>query len=74
MPTLELTRPDDAAIAAAMSRTLTALTALGMALGDGVHRLSLVAQRVDHRFARAERVISGAANDLMEKAFALTTV
>jgi hypothetical protein len=58
MPTVEFARPDDAAIAAAMSRTLTALTALGRALGDGEHQLSLVAERVDHRFVRAEVLVS----------------
>ncbi|MGW2939105.1 hypothetical protein ACWDA7_46990 [Streptomyces sp. NPDC001156] len=41
-----------------MSRTLTALTALGVALGEGEHQLSLVAERVDHRFVRAEVLVS----------------
>lgn len=50
----ELTRPDDAAIAAAMSRTLTALAALIQALGDGEHTINLVAERTDDTFVRSQ--------------------
>ncbi|WP_405576093.1 hypothetical protein [Streptomyces sp. NBC_01092] len=46
----ELTHPGDDAIAAAMSRTLTALTAVFQALGDGEHTLNLVAERTDDAF------------------------
>ncbi|WP_371647765.1 MULTISPECIES: hypothetical protein [unclassified Streptomyces] len=48
----ELTRPDDAAAAAAMERSLTALAALVLALGDGEHQISLVAERTDGAFLR----------------------
>jgi len=46
----ELAYPGDAAIEAAMSRTLTALSAVLQALGDGEHTLNLVAERTDHAF------------------------
>lgn len=46
----ELTHPADDAIAAAMSRTLTALSAVFQALGDGEHPLNLIAERTDHAF------------------------
>ncbi|MFF8848281.1 hypothetical protein ACF08N_37465 [Streptomyces sp. NPDC015127] len=54
----ELTRPDDAAIAAAMSRTLTALAALIQALGDGEHTINLVAERTDVAFVRGQADLS----------------
>ncbi|MGA5150147.1 hypothetical protein ACPCSF_34815 [Streptomyces griseoincarnatus] len=54
----ELTRPADAAIAAAMSRTLTALAALLQVLGDGEHTLNLVAERTDDTFVRAQADLS----------------
>ncbi|MGW2939626.1 hypothetical protein ACWDA7_50000 [Streptomyces sp. NPDC001156] len=54
----ELTHPDDAAIAAAMSRTLTALAALVQALGDGEHTINLVAERTDDTFVRAQADLS----------------
>ncbi|MFE2583316.1 hypothetical protein [Streptomyces sp. NPDC059378] len=54
----ELTRPDDAAIAAAMSHALTALAALIQALGDGEHTLSLVAGRTDGTFVRTRAGLS----------------
>ncbi|POX47697.1 hypothetical protein C3489_28845 [Streptomyces sp. Ru71] len=50
----ELTRPADAAIATAMSRTLTALAALLQALADGQHTINLVAERTDDTFVRAQ--------------------
>ncbi|MEU1600359.1 hypothetical protein ABZ468_48330 [Streptomyces sp. NPDC005708] len=54
----ELTRPADDAIAAAMSRTLTALAALVQALGDGEHTINLVAERTDDTFVRAQADLS----------------
>ncbi|MGP4089575.1 hypothetical protein, partial [Streptomyces sp. KR55] len=54
----ELIRPDDAAIAAAMSRTLTALAALVQALGDGEHTINLVVDRTDDRFVRSQADLS----------------
>lgn len=54
----ELTRPDDAAIAAAMSRTLTVLAALIQALGDGEHTINLVAERTDDTFVRSQADLS----------------
>ncbi|MGW2563441.1 hypothetical protein ACWCXB_30300 [Streptomyces sp. NPDC001514] len=54
----ELTRPNDAAIAAAMSRALTALAALVQALGDGEHTINLVAERTDDTFVRAHADLS----------------
>ncbi|GAB2768119.1 hypothetical protein [Streptomyces bullii] len=54
----ERTRPDDAALAAAMSRTLTALAALLQALGDGEHPLNLVAEPTDDTFVRAQADLS----------------
>ncbi|MFI9825255.1 hypothetical protein ACIHFC_33180 [Streptomyces sp. NPDC052013] len=54
----ELTRPDDAAIAAAMDRALTALAALVQALGDGEHTINLVAERTDDTFVRAHADVS----------------
>jgi hypothetical protein len=52
-----LTRPDDAA-AAAMSRALTAIAALVLALGDGEHTINLVAQRTDDTFVGAHAHLS----------------
>lgn len=54
----ELIRPDNAAIAAAMSRALTALAALVQALGDGEHTINLVAERTDDTFVRGEADLS----------------
>ncbi|MGW2651700.1 hypothetical protein ACWC2T_44245 [Streptomyces sp. NPDC001393] len=54
----ELTRPDDAAIAAAMRRSLTALAALIQALGDGEHTINLVAERTDDTFVRGQADLS----------------
>ncbi|WP_031487289.1 hypothetical protein [Streptomyces bicolor] len=54
----ELIHPGDAAIAAAMSRTLTALTAVFQALGDGEHTLNLVAQRTDDAFVTGRTDLS----------------
>jgi hypothetical protein len=54
----ELTRPNDAAIANAMSRALTALALLVQALGDGEHTINLVAERTDDTFARAQADLS----------------
>jgi hypothetical protein len=54
----ELTRPNDAAITAAMSRTLTALAALIQALGDGEHTINLVAERTDDTFVRSQADLS----------------
>jgi hypothetical protein len=54
----ELIRPDDAAIEAAMSRTLTALAALTQALGDGEHTINLVAERTDDTFVRGQTDLS----------------
>ncbi|MGW0094894.1 hypothetical protein ACWDWS_38835 [Streptomyces sp. NPDC003328] len=54
----ELTCPDDAAIAAAMRRTLTALALLVQALGDGEHTINLVAERTDDTFVSAEADLS----------------
>ncbi|MFJ9752416.1 hypothetical protein [Streptomyces chartreusis] len=54
----ELTQPGDAAIAAAMDRTLTALSAIFQALGDGEHTLNLVAQRTDNAFVTGRADLS----------------
>ncbi|MEU6511058.1 hypothetical protein [Streptomyces sp. NPDC046942] len=54
----ELTRPDDAAITAAMSCTLNAIAALLPALGDGEHTLNLVAERTDDSFVRGQADLS----------------
>ncbi|MEH0572733.1 hypothetical protein [Streptomyces scabiei] len=54
----ELTHPGDDAIAAAMSRTLTALTAVFQALGDGEHTLNLVAERTDNAFVTGRTDLS----------------
>ncbi|MEU6495761.1 hypothetical protein [Streptomyces sp. NPDC046984] len=54
----ELTRPEDAAIAAAMRRTPTALALLVQALGDGEHTLNLVAERANDTFVSAEADLS----------------
>lgn len=54
----ELTHPGDAAIEAAMSRTLTALTAVFGALGDGEHTLNLVAERTDDAFVAGRTDLS----------------
>ncbi|MFF7452221.1 MULTISPECIES: hypothetical protein [unclassified Streptomyces] len=54
----ELAHPGDDAIAAAMSRTLTALSAVFQALGDGEHTLNLVAQRTDHAFVTGRADLS----------------
>ncbi|KMS74290.1 hypothetical protein ACM01_15460 [Streptomyces viridochromogenes] len=54
----ELTHPGDDAIAAAMSRTLTALTAVFWALGDGEHTLNLVAERIDDAFVTGRTDLS----------------
>ncbi|MET8954343.1 hypothetical protein ACWEO4_44965 [Streptomyces sp. NPDC004393] len=54
----ELIRPDNAAIAAAMSRALTAFAGLVQALGDGEHTINLVAERTDDTFLRAEADLS----------------
>lgn len=54
----ELAHPGDDAIAAAMSRTLTALTAVVQALGDGEHTLNLVAERSDKTFVTGRTDLS----------------
>ncbi|TLS45804.1 hypothetical protein FE633_13700 [Streptomyces montanus] len=54
----ELTHPGDAAIAAAMSRTLTALAAVFQALGDGEHTINLVAERTDDAFVTGRADLS----------------
>ncbi|MES5824990.1 hypothetical protein [Streptomyces sp. RG80] len=54
----ELAHPGDHAIAAAMNRTLTALSAVVQALGDGEHTLNLVAQRTDHAFVTGRTDLS----------------
>ncbi|MDG4857095.1 hypothetical protein P8605_02795 [Streptomyces sp. T-3] len=54
----ELTYPGDAAVTAAMSLTLTALTAVFDALGDGVHTLNLVAERTDDAFVTGRTDVS----------------
>ncbi|MFE9024393.1 hypothetical protein ACFYNL_38415 [Streptomyces sp. NPDC007808] len=54
----ELTYPGDAAIAAAMNRTLTALTGVFGALGDGEHTLNLVAERTDDAFVTGRTDLS----------------
>ncbi|MGW1729010.1 hypothetical protein ACWCQK_39900 [Streptomyces sp. NPDC002306] len=54
----EFIYPGDTAVAAALSRTLTTLTALVRALGDGEHTLSLVAQRTDGTFVRGQADLS----------------
>ncbi|MEV5400811.1 hypothetical protein AB0N26_32490 [Streptomyces cellulosae] len=54
----ELIRPADDAIAAAMSRALTALALVILALGDGEHTLNLVAERTDDTFVRGQADLS----------------
>jgi hypothetical protein len=54
----ELAHPGDDAIAAAVSRTLTALTAVFQALGDGEHTLNLVAERTDNAFVAGRTDLS----------------
>ncbi|WP_081241604.1 hypothetical protein [Streptomyces viridosporus] len=54
----ELIRPNDAAIEAAMSRTLTALALMILALGDGEHTINLVAERTDDTFVRGQADLS----------------
>lgn len=54
----ELTHPGDDAITAAMSRTLTALSAVFQALGDGEHTLNLVAERTDRAFVTGRADLS----------------
>ncbi|MFF8932242.1 hypothetical protein ACF1AO_33820 [Streptomyces longwoodensis] len=54
----ELAHPGNAAIEAAMSLTLTALTAVFQALGDGEHTLNLVAERTDGVFVTARTDLS----------------
>jgi hypothetical protein len=54
----ELAHPGDDAIAAAMSRTLTALSAVVQALGDGEHTLNLVAERTDDAFVTGRTDLS----------------
>lgn len=54
----ELAHPGDAVIEAAMSRTLTALSAVFQALGDGEHTLTLVAERTDHAFVTGRSDLS----------------
>ncbi|MGA5277822.1 hypothetical protein ACPC3D_32910 [Streptomyces cellulosae] len=53
-----LIRPADDAIAAAMSRALTALALVILALGDGKHTLNLVAERTDDTFVRGQADLS----------------
>ncbi|MFC8350826.1 hypothetical protein [Streptomyces sp. NPDC057280] len=53
-----LTHPGDEAIEAAMSRTLTALSAVLQTLGDGEHTLNLVAERTDHAFVTGRTDLS----------------
>ncbi|MEU6339228.1 hypothetical protein ABZ839_33400 [Streptomyces cellulosae] len=53
-----LIRPADDAIAAAMSRALTALALVILALGDGEHTLNLVAERTDDSFVRGQADLS----------------
>ncbi|MGV9655248.1 hypothetical protein [Streptomyces sp. NPDC003554] len=54
----ELTRPDDAAIAAAMRRTPTVMAHVAQALGDGEHTINLVAARTDDTIVSAEADLS----------------
>ncbi|WP_405778594.1 hypothetical protein OG512_48995 [Streptomyces sp. NBC_01378] len=54
----ELTHPGDDAIAAAMSRTVTALSAVVQALGDGEHTLNLAAERTDDAFVTGRTDLS----------------
>lgn len=54
----ELVRPADDAIAAAMSRALTALALVILALGDGEHTINLVAERTDDTFVRGQADLS----------------
>ncbi|MFD0008177.1 hypothetical protein ACFVJ4_38090 [Streptomyces sp. NPDC127178] len=54
----ELAHAGDDAIAAAMGRTLTALSAVFQALGDGEHTLNLVAERTDHAFVTGRTDLS----------------
>ncbi|MFD7284018.1 hypothetical protein ACFV80_45350 [Streptomyces sp. NPDC059862] len=50
----ELTRPDDAATAVAMDRTVTVLAALLLALGEGSHQPNIVAERTNDTIVTAE--------------------
>ncbi|WP_369153866.1 hypothetical protein [Streptomyces sp. R02] len=54
----ELIRPDDVAIAAAMSRALTVIALVILALGDGEHTVNLVAKRTDDTFVRGQADLS----------------
>ncbi|GGJ68035.1 hypothetical protein [Streptomyces brasiliensis] len=54
----ELAPPDDAAIAVAMSRALTALATVVHALGDGEHAINFVAERTDDTFVTAQADLS----------------
>ncbi|MDN3029441.1 hypothetical protein [Streptomyces sp. S.PB5] len=54
----ELIYPGDDAIAAAMSRTLSALSAVFQVLGDGEHTLTLVAERTDNAFVTGRTDLS----------------
>ncbi|MGW4560064.1 hypothetical protein ACWEOV_41615 [Streptomyces sp. NPDC004365] len=54
----ELTRPDDAAIAAAMRRTPTVMAHVAQALGDGEHTINLVTARTDDTIVSAEADLS----------------
>ncbi|CAM5650004.1 hypothetical protein GCM10010261_62050 [Streptomyces pilosus] len=54
----QLIRPDDDAIAAAMSRALTALALVIVALGDGEHTVNLVAERTDDTVVRGQADLS----------------
>jgi hypothetical protein len=54
----KLASPGDAAITAAMNRTLSALTALFQALGDGEHTLNLVTERTDAVFVSGRTDLS----------------
>ncbi|MFF1276943.1 hypothetical protein ACFVZC_26570 [Streptomyces marokkonensis] len=54
----QVIRPDDYAIAAAMSRALTALALVIVALGDGVHTVDFVAERTDDTFVRGQADLS----------------
>ncbi|MGX4695109.1 hypothetical protein [Streptomyces sp. JNUCC 63] len=54
----ELIRPSDAAIAAAMSRTVTALAALLTVLGTGEHTLTLAVERTDDAFVTGQADLS----------------
>lgn len=54
----ELVRPADDAIAAAMKRAQSVLTAVIHALGEGEHTLNLVVERTDDTFVRAQADLS----------------